>query len=80
MVGPAVGYPVHGELVVGLGAQLLEPGLVVFVTGALGRLTQAFAQQFEHDGVDGAVAGIEVDGPDQGFHGVGQDRKLRPAP
>ena len=79
VVGPVLGAPRSGAGVPSRRAgQLLEPGLVVWPPGPATARPAARATQAEHEGPGRRPAAVEVDGADDGLHGVGQDRRLLP--
>src|SRR2546427_9787365 len=78
VVGALVDDVVARKIVECAGGQLLEPGLVVVAAGAGGGLGDAFVQQLEDQLLSRPVTGVEVHRADDGFHGVGEDRRLLP--
>src|SRR6185437_6464778 len=79
VVGPGPGDDVPGDARTLADGQLLEAALVVEVVGLGGGPGQAVADQPEDQRAGGVPAGVEVDGADDGFEGVGQDGRLGPA-
>ncbi len=79
VVRPAVGDPINGQLVEGLGTELLKARLVVVVAGPFGRLPQPFLEEPENYGVGYGVTRVQVYRPDQCFHRVGKNRGLQPS-
>src|SRR5271169_2609241 len=55
---------------------LLQPALVVEVVGLLAGPRDGVAQLAQHQALGRLPAGVEVDGPEDGLEGVGQDRGL----
>src|SRR5262245_13898233 len=76
VVGPFVAHLITGELVEGLGGQLLQAGLVVVTSGARRALDDPRLEQAQHELAGGVPPAVEVHGGDDGFHGVGEDGRL----
>src|SRR3954453_813824 len=79
VVGSFVAQLVHGQLLELASGELLQLGLVVVASGALGGPVDAVVEQAEHQPARRRPALVEVGGADDGLDRVGQDRRLGPA-
>src|SRR4051794_14418223 len=80
VVGAVVLDDVLGDAEAVLGGQLLEGGLPVQARAERGRRLDERVEQPVHDDRRGLEAAAEVHGADDGLDGVGEDRRLLPAP
>src|SRR6478735_5356007 len=82
VIGAVVDDLVGGGALEAAGDELLQLGLVVGAAGPTGTgdlVGDAVAEQAEHQLPGGVEAAVDVDRPDHGLHGVGQDRGLLPS-
>lgn len=76
VVGSGFGHRIAGRTQLAQGAELLEAGLPVQArTETVGGLDQRIEQGVD-EGVGGVTSGRQVQRPQDGFEGVGQDRGL----